>query len=409
MDLLHGTIKTRFGVAARECLIAASFRPSLTLTLRTMFRPVKILSAVSLVAVASQAGDADVTRFTNRVNLLRAESRFQAVAPMLLPRTNNVTTAGDPVVSARLPLNMDRYTAVELTGAVSRPATNVTVTATNEFRSVLRPGSTLLFEEKSVPAPIRADVATDTRELFSSILIKQTLPRPGAPSRTVSGTLRLLADVPAPWVPESNAYVSRLSVMLTAAEGESLDDLLPMTVQFVGTNVTRIEPRRVELSRADAGIGPDVWVVCNEYNENVAVTAHYQTAQTTRPLTLQKLSAWRLTQMILPPPMLFAAVVGGLMGGLLRLFKSDGWNGRRTARFLGEGVVVGIVTVAMLLAGLLHQQLAGLATSPKVVLAFSLAAAAGSVGAHFLDQTIRRLRGGSDEKEVASTPSVPPG
>jgi hypothetical protein len=49
--------------------------------------------------------------------------------------------------------------------------------------------------------------------------------------------------------------------------------------------------------------------------------------------------------------------------------------------------------VTLLLSGLLHGQIAGLPAQPQLVLAFSLAAAAGSVGAHFLDRAVKRLRG----------------
>jgi len=61
--------------------------------------------------------------------------------------------------------------------------------------------------------------------------------------------------------------------------------------------------------------------------------------------------------------------------------------------YLIEGVIVGLVTEALLLSGLLHSQIAELSSQPKLVLAFALAAAAGSVGAYFHDKIINQLWG----------------
>ena len=158
-----------------------------------------------------------------------------------------------------------------------------------------------------------------------------------------------------------------------------------------GHNVSSIDPRHLELEKANDS--KYAVVSCDQYQTDVVITAHYLTASNTVPLELQKLSTWSMTQMIISKPMLFAAVTGGLIGGLLRLFKGAKWALLRTLRFLAEGVTVGLVTVTMFLAGLLHAQMAELPAQPQMVLAFALAAAAGSVGAHFLDKAISHLRG----------------
>ena len=67
--------------------------------------------------------------------------------------------------------------------------------------------------------------------------------------------------------------------------------------------------------------------------------------------------------------------------------------GERTRSWVLVEDEPGLVTVTMLLAGLLYNQIAKLPGPPQLVLAFALAAAAGSVGAHFLDKSIDRLRG----------------
>ena len=110
------------------------------------------------------------------------------------------------------------------------------------------------------------------------------------------------------------------------------------------------------------------------------------------PLELEKLNLLAMTQMIISIPMLFAAAIGGLAGGLLRLFKSSKFGFPRAVRFMMEGMLVGVVAVAMLLAGLLCGAIAKFTVPPQLILSFGFAAAAGSVGAHFLDQAVNRPR-----------------
>jgi hypothetical protein len=184
-----------------------------------------------------------------------------------------------------------------------------------------------------------------------------------------------------------------LDIHRGSEDADSGNSLLPMAVEFRGNNVKSIEPRKVELQKAGVDGSEEVVVVCDEYRPQVEVTAYYQMTNTTRELVLRPLTASAMTQMIISRPMLFASLAGGLIGGLLRLFKGPKWRAGRVGRYLAEGAAVGLVTVTMLLSGLLHGQLAGMAAQPQLVLAFSLAAAAGSVGAHFLDAAINRLRG----------------
>ena len=203
----------------------------------------------------------------------------------------------------------------------------------------------------------------------------------------------MFTDVPTPWNDASNAYVAILTVMFGTDDTAQNNPLLPMVVKLTGNNVKSIEPRTIELQKPNPEGSKEVVVTCDAYQTNVQITAHYQTTSTTADLHLQPLSAWGMTQMIISKPMLFAALTGGLIGGLLRLFKKSKWALGRTLHYLAEGATVGLVTVAMLLAGLLQKQIAGIPTQSKLVLAFALAAAAGSVGAHFLDKSITHLRG----------------
>jgi hypothetical protein len=331
---------------------------------------------------------------TNRAALIRAAATRVVVPPPVVTRPVPNAGGGGPTVEVKLPKNLSRYHVLEQRAQTTRLATNLTATSTNQVLTALAPGSTLLFMEKESPAAIKPSAPRATRPLFSTFLLKSVPPaRPGEPSRTTSGTLTLLADVPTPWDGVSNAYVARLSVMFLTEDAAPNNPLLPMAVEFSGSHVKSIQPRKVELRKAGVDGSEEVIVTCDRYRTDVQVTAYYQTTNTTRELTLQRLTAWEMTQMIIPPPMLFAALTGGLIGGLLRLFRTSKRELSRTLRYLAEGVVVGLVTVTLLLSGLLHSQIAGMQAHPQLVLAFSLAAAAGSVGAHFLDQAVKRLRG----------------
>jgi hypothetical protein len=330
---------------------------------------------------------------TNRAASIRAAATRVTVPPVV---TRSVPNAGGggPTVEVKLPRDLSRYHVLEQRAQTTRTATNLTATSTNQVLTALTPGSTLLFMEKESPAAIKANARPATRPLFSTFLLKSMPPaRPGEPSRTASGTLTLLADVPTPWDGASNAYVARLSVMLLTEDSAPNNPLLPMAVKFIGSQVKSIQPDKVELRKAGVDGSEEVIVTCDRYRPDVQISAYYQMTNTTRQLTLQRLTAWEMTQMIIAPPMLFAALAGGLIGGLLRLFKTSNRELPRILRYLAEGAAVGLVTVTLLLSGLLHGQIAGLTAQPQLVLAFSLAAAAGSVGAHFLDQAVQGLRG----------------
>ncbi len=330
---------------------------------------------------------------TNRTNALRATAtRLMTPSVVARPVTNSAT--GRATFDVKLPKDFSRYNVVEQQPRATRVATNLTATATDAIRTSLAAGSTLVFLEKEPPPPVKPTMRPEQKALFSTVLVKHAAPtRPGEAGRTASGTLTMLSDVPTPWNGLSNAFVARLSVVFLTDDTSTNNPLLPMTVEVRGANVSDIEPRRVELQRGGVDGSKEVVVTCDRYRTNVQITAYYQTTNTTRELPLQHLSSWDMTQMIISQPMLFAALTGGLMGGCLRLFKKSKWEPRRIVHYLAEGLVVGLVTVTMLLAGLLHNQIAGLPPQPQLVLAFSLAAVAGSVGAHFLDQVTARLRG----------------
>lgn len=331
---------------------------------------------------------------TNRAALMRAAtSRVVVPVPTVTrPLTNTAGRAAS--VEVKLPKDLRRYQVLEQRAQTTHVATNLTAISTNQVRVALAPESTLLFMEKDSPASVKANSPTVMKPLFATYMLKSAPPaRPGEPNRTDSGTLTMLADVPTPWDSASNAYVTRLSVMFLTEDTAPSNALLPMAVEFSGGNVKGIQPRKIELLKAGVDGSEEVLVICDRYRPEVTITAYYQTTNTMRELILQRLTPWEMTQMIISAPMLFAALVGGLIGGLLRLFKGANWKPARILHYLAEGGVVGLVTVTMLLSGLLHNQVAGMSASPQLVLAFSLAAAAGSVGAHFLDEAVNRLRG----------------
>jgi hypothetical protein len=350
-----------------------------------------LLVAILLITIGFlEPFSAQAQTNTNRTAAMRAVAMHLRAQPMV---TKTVTNAGksQASVALKLPQDMSRYHTLEQHALVTRPATNLTISSPHDVTATLSPGSTLLFMEKEAVKPAKA--TTGPTPLFSTLLVKASTPtRPGERQRASSGTLTILTDIPTPWNDASNAYVARLSVMFLTEEADNL--LLPMAVGLSGANVKNIEPRKIELLKPGVDGSQDVIVTCDRYQPDVRITATYSMTNTTRELPLQRLTAWNMTQMIISKPMLFAALTGALGGGLLRLLKKSKWELRRTLHYLAEALAVGVVTVTLLLSGLLHNQIAGLSSHPQLVMAFALAAVAGSVGAHFLDKSIKQLRGG---------------
>jgi hypothetical protein len=349
-----------------------------------------LLSGCAGLVVSSQAQ-------TNYTTLPPAMTK-----PLVLPRpvVTRVGTNANPALATvefTLPqgASLKNYSVLENRANVTRAASDVTAKSGNAISASLAPGSTLMLMENEPGRSLKAASALERRQLFSTHFVKALAPaRLGDRPRTVFGTLTLVADaVPTLWNVASNAYVAHLTVMFLTDPAATSSPLLPMAVQLSGQHTRSIEPQRIKLETPNVDGGKEVVVTCDQYAKAVQITAYYSTTNSTVPLELQPLTLWSMIQMVISAPLLFAALAGGLMGGLLRLFKGTTWGWLRTLRYLAEGATVGLVTVTLLLAGLLHSQVAQLQSQSQLVLAFALAAAAGSVGAHFLDKIVDQLRG----------------
>jgi len=331
---------------------------------------------------------------TNHSALLRAAAAHIVVPKPVVARVSTNAAAGRAVVDVQLPKDLSRYHVVERHGQITRPTTNFSATSAQRGRASLDAGTTLMFLDKEPRKAAQSNSPSTLTPLFSTLMVKAEPPeRPGMAPRTSSGTLTLQARLdPVPWNDSSNAYVGELMVMFSTDDPKS--SFLPMTVALSATGLKNIDPENIILEKANVEGVKDVTVICDSYRPDVQITAHYQTTKTDCDLHLQRLGFWAMAQMIISKPMLFASLTGGLIGGLLLLFK-EGFQVGRVARHLAEGATVGLVTVTMLLAGLLQTQIAGISTVNQAVLAFALAASAGSVGAHFLDKAIANLLGNS--------------
>lgn len=345
-----------------------------------------VLLAGMVLAVSSRAQ-------TNPASLMRPMTTFVRRPPIVATRV--ATNAGPNLATVRfkLPMGLSSYRVIEQRAHGTVAVTNLAATRQNEVQASLAAGSTLMFMEKESPEVTNRPSAAGSKRLFSTYIVKATAgAQPGREPDTASGELSMYTDTdPTPWDSTSNKYIAHLSLVFSTESSVNKHPLLPMAVGLSGQNVKSIDPRNIELEEPNAI--KEAVVICDQYETDVQITAHYLTATNTIPLHLQKLSLWSLVQLIISKPMLFAALTGGLIGGLLRLFKGSRWEIKRVLHYLAEGVTVGLVTVALVLSGLLHSQIAGLSGQPQLVLAFALAAAAGSVGAHFLDKTIIHLRG----------------
>jgi hypothetical protein len=331
---------------------------------------------------------------SNRTALLRAAAAHVVVPKPVVTPVNTNSPQGRAVVDVHLPKELSRYHVVEQQGQITRPATNFTATSAEKVRASLPAGTTLMFLEKEPLKPVKPkpNSPPTLTPLFSTVMVRAEPPeRPGMPSRTTSGTLTLFAFEPIPWNDASNAYVADLTVMFTTEDPHS--PFLPMFVKLNGRNVKNIAPADINLEKANPEGSKEALVICDRYKTDVQITAFYGTTNTTRDLHLQSLGVSDMVQMIIPKPMLFATLTGGIIGGLLRLFKQRSFKLARALRHVAEGATVGLITVTMLLAGLLQKQIAGFSTQHQSVLAFALAACAGAVGAHFLDKAIANMRG----------------
>ncbi len=345
-----------------------------------------MLLASLVLAVSSRAQ-------TNRASVMRPVNPRVARPPIVATRV--ATNAGPNLATVKftLPKELSSYHVLEERAHVTRAVTNLAATPQNEVQASLAAGSTLMFMEKESPEVPNRALAERSKRLFSTYILKATAAaRPGREPDTASGELSMYTDTdPTPWDSTSNKYIAHLSVVFSTGNTAPNHPLLPMTVVLSGQNVKSIDPRSLELEKANAV--KEAVVTCDAYQADVQITAHYLTASNNIALHLQKLTPVAITQMIISKPMLFAALTGGLIGGLLRLLKGARGGITRILHYLAEGVTVGLVTVTLLLSGLLHSQIAELSSQPQLVLAFALAAAAGSVGAHFLDKTIKPLLG----------------
>jgi hypothetical protein len=334
--------------------------------------------------------------------LMRVRFQPRLTTPAIAT-TRIATNAGLNVATVKftLPKELANYRVYEERDRVTRSVTNLAANSHNEVQAAIPVGSTMVFVEKHPATPASMGSTTSSNRLFSAYLAK-SMPaaQPGREPEIASGELSMYADTdPTPWDSVSDQYITHLSVVFTTDKPAPHHPLLPLNVGLSGQHVKSFDPRDVQLEKANEF--KEVVVICDKYHPDAQITAHYLTASQDMPLHLEKLSLIGMFLMIISAPMLFAALTGGLLGGLLRLFKGSHWGFKRVAHYLLEALVVGVATVALLLAGLLQGQIAGLSPQPRLVLAFALAVAAGSVGAHFLDQAISAMKG----KQPAVSPA----
>jgi lipopolysaccharide export LptBFGC system permease protein LptF len=126
------------------------------------------------------------------------------------------------------------------------------------------------------------------------------------------------------------------------------------------------------------------------------VIAHYQGTDSAMdqacPLQIEKLGILGMVNLMFPMSFLFSTLVGGCIGGVLRLFKLRRKERAEWYWLVSEGMLVGLVFVAALSAGI------GSVTgtlSPAVVGsevgAFAIAALSGFVGTAALDYFTKNL------------------
>jgi hypothetical protein len=330
---------------------------------------------------------------TNRVPVRNvATSRLLLTTPAF-PHVLVTNLGKTTSIEFKLPQELSHYQVTEIQAqSLHSVSTNRFNIRNNTIRTEIAPGNMLILIEKNSAFPTTVQGTNRSRVLFSTMFIKPLPPlHTGDPVRAASGSLYMTGIMPIAWDVQQNAYVAKLWVEFDSADESPVQPLLPMTVHFGGENTTGITPDSVQLMVAGANGAQEITVTCKQYQPQVQLVARYQMTNSTCNLMLQPLTVSTMIQMVISKPMLFVALVGGFLGGTLRVFKYSRWSSKLIVRFLVEGMLVGLITVIMLLAGLLHKLLDGIGGQSQLTLAFGLATAAGSVGAHFLDAYINSL------------------
>jgi hypothetical protein len=214
--------------------------------------------------------------------------------------------------------------------------------------------------------------------------------RPG--EEVVSGQLYIEAERFMGWQPDEHAYATTLWVGLASTNSPALARrLLPLTVRFA-SDILKWDTNEVVVSSPGTGGEQPLNIRADRYRPAASLTARSDLGQHTIDIPFDRLGLLGWVRLLFPIPVLFAVLAGGVAGGLLRSFHPARKHRSEWYWLLVEGLLAGVVLVALASSGLAvlpHPVAPGLAGS--VLGAFALAALGGYYGTRLIDRATRNL------------------
>lgn len=197
---------------------------------------------------------------------------------------------------------------------------------------------------------------------------------------------------PLKWDAGARAFVAHLVVGLDLPEQRDAVRLTPpLVVQFFPA-AAQVEPSSVTIETNGTTGYREVRVWCQTHERNPSVVARSDLGELSRSLTRERLGVGALVGNIIPTPFLFAAVVGGGLGGLLRAMHRRRGSKASRWRHAGEGMAVGLITVIAVSVGITLGNLTTLMVGREPGI-FVIAALAGYAGVALVERLSQRVFG----------------
>jgi len=200
------------------------------------------------------------------------------------------------------------------------------------------------------------------------------------------------------WNPNANAYTNSLTIGIDGPDAPALKSrLLPHTVLLTDAQM-EMDSSRVVVTNFGTTGSYEVGIWLPTSRREARVTAVSDFGERTVTVPVERLGIVGMIELILPIPFLFAAAIGGAIGGVLRAsqkkFKRWPWQ-------ICEGILVAVVIVTALSAGFQFGSLTGSMVG-KAVGVFAVAAICGYTGAALLDKLAKQVTSAGENQAAAS-------
>lgn len=310
---------------------------------------------------------------TNRISVMNATRTTDGVISKAAIRVDSQFMNPE---SIRVLSYTNEGAKVHISTNTVRPAGGIVELNTLQFRQhILMPTNAARFEQltagtKSFPGVLVLN--TSNEDVHSYQLFLEARP------------------IPLRWDSTSNKYAAQLTVGLDMTNSDPPRNLpYPVTVQFFPSNAM-IEPESVQILRTGPSGYEEVNISCSLDQKNPSVRLKSDMGDLFETISLEDVGFSRLMGDIFPLPFLFAALVGGCVGGSVRLLQDSRAFRIPELRRILLGALVGLIVAGAasvrLTLGDLAQTIVG---QPASI--FIIAAVAGYVGTPALDALAQKL------------------